>query len=202
MVKKKKKAEKLDRSVKNASKWKNCQLSQQPLKDFKELKLKENKDYKGDEVKGDEYLDSNQSEFLCPVTSLPMNGINKFVVNWKCGCVFSEKAVQEIKSDVCYGCSGPWDPKDSVVLYPDEELLEEYKQKLAAERAEKKNKKKNGENGVGQVNGEGTEKNVANGEIKDGLEHKKEEHAHRKNNGNLQTFIGFYFFVFCSEFFN
>ncbi|KIH57888.1 hypothetical protein ANCDUO_11916 [Ancylostoma duodenale] len=52
--------------------------------DFKELRLKENKDYKGDEVKGDEYLDSNQSEFLCPVTTLPMNGINSFVVNWKC----------------------------------------------------------------------------------------------------------------------
>ncbi|CAJ0592540.1 unnamed protein product [Cylicocyclus nassatus] len=214
LVKKKKKAEKLDRSVKNASKWRNCQLSQQPLKkpiiacrygrlynketvieailtktiqnyeaaahikglkDFKELKLRENKDFKKDEVKGDEYLDSNQSEFLCPVTSLPMNGINKFIVNWKCGCVFSERAVQEVKSNVCYGCSGPWDPKDSVVLYPDEELLEEYKQKLAAERAEKKNKKKNGENGVEKVNGESAEKTVVNGE------HKKEEHGHKKD---------------------
>ncbi|VDK43689.1 unnamed protein product [Cylicostephanus goldi] len=104
-----------------------------------------------------------------------MNGINKFIVNWKCGCVFSEKAVQEVKSDVCYGCSGPWDPKDSVVLYPDEDLLEEYKQKLAAERAEKKNKKKNGENGVEKVNGESAEKAVASGE------HKKEEHGHKKD---------------------
>ncbi|PIO71500.1 hypothetical protein TELCIR_06600 [Teladorsagia circumcincta] len=32
LVKKKKKAEKLERNVKNASKWRNCQLSQQPLK--------------------------------------------------------------------------------------------------------------------------------------------------------------------------
>lgn len=41
---------------------------------------------------------SLQSEFLCPVTALPMNGINGFVVNWKCGCVFSEKALQEVIS--------------------------------------------------------------------------------------------------------
>ncbi|ETN73706.1 hypothetical protein NECAME_00795 [Necator americanus] len=211
LVKKKKKAEKLDKSVKNATKWKNCQLSQQPLKkpiivcrygrlynketvieailtktiqnfevashirgmkDFKELRLKENKDYKGDEVKGDEYLDSNQSEFLCPVTTLPMNGINSFVVNWKCGCVFSEKALQEVKSDVCHRCSGPWDPKDSVVLYPNEELLEEYKQKVAAERTEKKNKKKNGDE---KLNGYNSEKNAAGTK-----EVKKQEHDHKK----------------------
>ncbi|VDM59824.1 unnamed protein product [Angiostrongylus costaricensis] len=184
LVKNKKKAEKLDKSVKNATKWRNCQLSQQPLKkpiiacrygrlynketvieailtktmgnfpaashikglkDFKELKLKENKDYKGEEVKGDEYLDFNQSEFLCPVTSVPMNGINGFVVNWKCGCVFSEKALQEVKSEVCHGCSGPWDLEDSVVLNPDDELLEQYKQKLSDERKEKKAKKNNHE---------------------------------------------------------
>ncbi|VDL79365.1 unnamed protein product [Nippostrongylus brasiliensis] len=136
-------------------------------RDFKELKLKENKDYKGDEVKGDEYLDVNQSEFLCPVTSVPMNGINSFVVNWKCGCVFSEKAIQEVKSDLCHGCSGPWDPNDSVVLNPSDELLETYKEKLAAERAEKKNKKKNNaqehkeavENGEKELSTNGAQKN-------------------------------------------
>lgn len=197
LVKNKKKAEKLDRSVKNATKWRNCQLSQQPLKkpiiacrygrlynketvieailtktignfpaaahikglkDFKELKLKENKDYKGEEVKGDEYLDFNQSEFLCPVTSVPMNGVNGFVVNWKCGCVFSEKALQEVKSDVCHGCSGPWDPNDSVVLYPDDELLEMYKQKLSDERNEKKIKKKNHESNEASNGGDGETK--------------------------------------------
>ncbi|KJH42523.1 hypothetical protein DICVIV_11480 [Dictyocaulus viviparus] len=194
LVKKKKKVEKLDKSVRNATKWKNCQLSQQPLKkpiiacrygrlynketvieailtktianyavashikglkDFKELRLKENKDFKGEEVKGDEYLDINQasfiidvfdaqfqSEYLCPVTSLPMNGINSFVVNWKCGCVFSEKALQEVKSDRCHGCSGPWDPQESVVLNPSDELLDQYKKRIFDERAEKKIKKK------------------------------------------------------------
>ncbi|KAK6020784.1 hypothetical protein OSTOST_13555, partial [Ostertagia ostertagi] len=146
------------------------------LQDFKELKLKENKDYNGGEVKGDEYLDHNQSEFLCPVTAVPMNGVNGFVVNWKCGCVFSEKALQEVKSDACHGCGGPWDPKESVVLNPDDELLETYKQKLAAERAEKKQKKKNGE---AEKSPEGNEnKVVVNGlPKKDGSDHKKKDEA-------------------------
>lgn len=214
LVQKKKKVEKLERSVKNASKWKNCQMSQQPLKkpiiacrygrlynketvieailtktignyaaashikglkDFKELKLKENKDYNKGEVKGDEYLDVNQSEFLCPVTALPMNGINGFVVNWKCGCVFSEKALQEVKSDVCHGCSGPWDKNDSVILNPSEEVLETYKQKLAVERAEKKNKKKNGEAEAKLAAENGENKVVANGEHKKIDSDKKKE---------------------------
>lgn len=83
-----------------------------------------------------------------------MNGNQNFVVNWKCGCVFSEKAVQEasfviyvkydlvqIKANNCYGCSGPWDPKDALVLNPENVLLEEYKARLVAEKAEKKAKK-------------------------------------------------------------
>uniref|UniRef100_A0A1I7XGP8 Replication termination factor 2 n=1 Tax=Heterorhabditis bacteriophora TaxID=37862 RepID=A0A1I7XGP8_HETBA len=180
LVKKKKKTEKLDRAIKNATKWRNCQLTQQPLKkpiiacrygrlynketvieailtktitnyevaahirgvkDFKELKLTENKDFKHDEVKGDEYLDYNQTQFLCPVTSVPMNGNHNFVVNWKCGCVFSEKALQEVKSETCHGCAGPWNPEESVQLYPEDELLQEYVKKLAVERAYRKNKK-------------------------------------------------------------
>ncbi|KAK6042459.1 hypothetical protein COOONC_20035 [Cooperia oncophora] len=145
--------------------------------DFKELKLKENKDYNSGEVKGDEYLDYNQSEFLCPVTSVPMNGINSFVVNWKCGCVFSEKALQEVKSDVCHGCGGPWNPEESVVLNPDDELLETYKQKLSAERAEKKQKKKNGENEK-PVEEDSEKKVVINGSAKKvGSDHKKGEDA-------------------------
>ncbi|CAI4222180.1 unnamed protein product [Auanema sp. JU1783] len=183
LVQKKKKVEKIDKAVKNATKWENCQLTQQPLKkpiiacrlgrlfskeavleailtktiknfesashirgmkDFKELKLRENKDYKADNqgVKGDSYLDINQTEFLCPITSVPMNGNYKFVVNWKCGCVFSEKALEEVKTDTCHGCGGPWDVEESIKLNPDEETLELYKKKLEEERLNKKNKKK------------------------------------------------------------
>lgn len=95
------------------------------------------------QVKGDgSYLDVNQAPFICPVTTMPMNGIQSFVVNWKCGCVFSEKALHEValffsdqasqgrfqvQSDNCHGCGGPLNKEDIVVLYPSDELLEQYK---------------------------------------------------------------------------
>ncbi|CAD6186356.1 unnamed protein product [Caenorhabditis auriculariae] len=180
LVKKRTKKEKLDKHVKNATKWRNCQLTQSTLKkpiiacrfgklynkkdvieailtkqiakslsashikgtkDFVELKLTENKDFKGDDAKGDEYNDVNQTPYLCPVTGTPMNGNHNFVVNWQCGCVFSEKALVEVKTDRCHGCNGPWDAEKSVQLYPEEEKLAEYERKLLAERAEKKAKK-------------------------------------------------------------
>ncbi|PAV59819.1 hypothetical protein WR25_08030 [Diploscapter pachys] len=184
LVKAKKKKEKLDKNVKNANRWKNCQMTQEPLKkpiiacrygrlynkeavieailtktigkfenmkhikgikDFKDLKLTENKDYKGGEAKGDEYTDYNQTQFICSVTGVPMNGNQKFVANWKCGCVFSEKALNEVKSDVCRVCSGPIESDSTIQLYPDDDLLEMYKERLAAQKAEKKSKKENKE---------------------------------------------------------
>ncbi|CAI5438135.1 unnamed protein product [Caenorhabditis angaria] len=177
LVKKRTKKEKIDKHVKNATKWRNCQLTQLPLKkpviacrlgklynkedvinailnktiakslsashikgtkDFVELKLAENKDFKKDNVKGDEYDDVNQTEFLCPITNSPMNGMHSFLVNWLCGCVYSEKAQQEVKSVNCHVCGGPYDATKIVILNPDDSQLELYKLKLEAERAEKK----------------------------------------------------------------
>ncbi|CAJ0923185.1 unnamed protein product, partial [Mesorhabditis belari] len=212
LVRKSKKVEKIERAVKNATKWRTCQLSQQPLKkpiiacrlgrlynkeaiieailnktigkiditahikgvkDFKELRLTVNKDYTDDGAKGDSYLDVNQTPYICPVTSFPMNGNQSFVFNWKCGCVFSEKALNEIKSESCHGCSQPMSPEDIIVLNPSEELLAEYKERLATEKKVKKEKKvaekeANGTNQVvnepvaGPSNGAPTRKHSAN----------------------------------------
>ncbi|EGT58372.1 hypothetical protein CAEBREN_15309 [Caenorhabditis brenneri] len=181
LVKKKKKDEKLDKHVKNATKWRNCQLTQLPLKkpviacrfgklynkedvinailsktisksaaashikgpkDFVELKLTDNKDFKRGDVKGDDYNDVNQTEFLCPITNVPMNGIHSFLVNWQCGCVYSEKAQQEVKSPNCHVCGGPYDATKMVILNPEPEQLELYKLKWEAEKAEKAAAKK------------------------------------------------------------
>ncbi|CAJ0575996.1 unnamed protein product, partial [Mesorhabditis spiculigera] len=180
LVPKKKKTEKIEKAVKNAVRWKNCQVSQQPLKkpiiacrfgrlynkdavieailnktiakventahikgtkDFKELRLTDNKDFNTEGVKGDGYQDLNVTPYICPITTAPMNGNQNFVVNWKCGCVFSEKALNEIKTDACHGCNGPISADDMVVLYPDDELLEKYKERLVAERKAAKEKK-------------------------------------------------------------
>ncbi|MFH4979607.1 hypothetical protein AB6A40_006316 [Gnathostoma spinigerum] len=183
LVKNKKKKEKINRDIKNASKWRNCKLSQEPLKrpivacklgglynkeavleailtkklsqsqcaehihslkDIKELKLTDNKEYKEEADKGDTYKDYNVSPFCCPVTGLAMNGNHEFVVNWHCGCVLSKKAIDEVKSDVCHGCGGNFNHDDLIVLNPTEELLEKYRHKLEEERRMKK-KNKQGE---------------------------------------------------------
>ena len=50
-----------------------------------------------------------------------------------------------MKSDVCRVCSGPLHSASTIQLYPEDELLEVYMERLAAEKAEKKSKKENKE---------------------------------------------------------
>ncbi|KAI6230152.1 Replication termination factor 2 [Aphelenchoides fujianensis] len=182
LVRKKKKAEKVDKVVVNAAKWTTCQLSNEPLRkpviacrfgrlynkeavlegllnktlaanaitrhiksraDFRELNLVDNKEYKGDGPKnGNTYIDHNNTQWTCPITALPMNGITNFNVNFDCGCVISERATAETRTtDVCLGCNGAVRPDRIVQLYPDEELLARYEEQLAAEHAAKKAKR-------------------------------------------------------------
>ncbi|GMR53539.1 hypothetical protein PMAYCL1PPCAC_23734 [Pristionchus mayeri] len=169
LIKKKKKTEKLDKNMKNAAKWRTCQMSQQKLKkpivadrlgrmyckeavieailnksvpescDVKELRLADNKDYKDSDKKGgDAYDDANQTPFLCPVTTTPMNGINAFIFNWKCGCVVSEKAIHEVKSENCHGCGEAWKEEDALMLFPPQEIEEKYKEMLEKKKAKKR----------------------------------------------------------------
>ncbi|CAG9532018.1 unnamed protein product [Cercopithifilaria johnstoni] len=177
LVKKKKKKEKLDKDVANATRWRLCRLSQEPLKrpivacklgnlynkdevlksilskkigscevakhikglkDIKELKLTDNKEYRESGAdKGDIYKDHNIAPFCCPVTGISMNGNHPFTVNWRCGCVISEKAIEEVKPDVCHGCGGPFSKDDLILLNPPQDVLEIYK-KLEEERLKRK----------------------------------------------------------------
>uniref|UniRef100_A0A915PZS6 Replication termination factor 2 n=1 Tax=Setaria digitata TaxID=48799 RepID=A0A915PZS6_9BILA len=177
LVKKKKKKEKPDKNVRNATLWRLCRLSQEPLKrpivacrlgnlynkeevlnailskkigesevakhikglkDIKELRLADNKEFKDSGAdKGDIYKDHNVAPFCCPVTGISMNGNHPFTVNWRCGCVISEKAIEKVKSDVCHGCGGPLNKDDLIFLNPPEDILEIYK-KMEAERIRRK----------------------------------------------------------------
>lgn len=112
------------------------------MKDIKELKLTDNKEYIDNVDKGDTFKDHNKTPFICPVTFLPMNGIHTFYVNWKCGCVFSEKALKEVKTNNCYGCSCELNQDDLVMLNPDEETAKIYEKKLENERLIKKENKR------------------------------------------------------------
>lgn len=59
-------------------------------------------------------------------------------MNWRCGCVISEKAVEEVRSDVCYKCGGPFNKDNLVMLNPPDHILQIYEAKLKEERLKKK----------------------------------------------------------------
>lgn len=88
------------------------------LKDVKELQLTENRAGRGSKEaeKGDGYIDMQQSDFVCPVSSCEMNGKHRFCFLWSCGCVMSERALKEIKSQTCHKCGQAFTDNDVVVL--------------------------------------------------------------------------------------
>ncbi|CAJ0964186.1 unnamed protein product [Ranitomeya imitator] len=73
------------------------------IKNVIELNLSDNPAWTGDKgnTKGDKY-DDQRAQFICPVVGLEMNGKYRFCVLRQCGCVFSERALKEIKTDICH----------------------------------------------------------------------------------------------------
>ncbi|EOB08054.1 UPF0549 protein C20orf43-like protein [Anas platyrhynchos] len=74
------------------------------IKNVTELNLADNPAWSGDKEskKGDTYDDIQSARFICPVVGLEMNGRHRFCFLRKCGCVFSERALKEIKTEVCH----------------------------------------------------------------------------------------------------
>lgn len=70
------------------------------LRDVKDLVLTSNPNYnESNQAEGG--LDVRSAPFICKLIGLEMTGKFKFVALWTCGCVFSERALKEIKSNVC-----------------------------------------------------------------------------------------------------
>ncbi|KAK7069749.1 Protein RTF2 [Halocaridina rubra] len=113
------------------------------LKDFKELNLTPNPGFvkKGADL-GDAYTDNQTSEYICPVTSVEMNGKYKFFFVWSCGCVLSERALKEVKSEVCHKCGRAYAEEDVIPLNPSEEEQDEVKAAMLSRRAAAKAAKK------------------------------------------------------------
>ncbi|KAG7226686.1 hypothetical protein INR49_023480 [Caranx melampygus] len=44
--------------------------------------------------------------FICPVVGLEMNGKHRFCYLHTCGCVFSDRALKEVKTEICHKVSG------------------------------------------------------------------------------------------------
>lgn len=144
LVRQKKKAEKKDKDIESANKWRFCALSSEKLrkpivscplgrlynkeaiieyllnkdefigntivshirnlKDIKELNLTEQKS--DDKPNKDEQL--SESDYICPIVGIEMNGNYRFSYLKNCACVISERALKEVKSEVCLKCNKPF----------------------------------------------------------------------------------------------
>ncbi|XP_014666108.1 PREDICTED: protein RTF2 homolog [Priapulus caudatus] len=117
------------------------------IKDVHTLKFTENPAYTGEVAsKGDGYTDTETSKYICPVTSLEMNGMHRFVFLLGCNCVLSDKALKELKTVKCVKCGSPYTQDDVIVINGSEEDVKDLRQKMEARKMlakqEKKSRKK------------------------------------------------------------
>uniref|UniRef100_A0AAR2L262 Replication termination factor 2 n=1 Tax=Pygocentrus nattereri TaxID=42514 RepID=A0AAR2L262_PYGNA len=110
------------------------------IKDVKELNLTDNPAWEGDRrnAKGDCYEDMHRAMFICPVVGLEMNGKHKFCYLQTCGCVFSERALREVKTEICHKCGDPFRDEDIVVLNGSKEEQEQLQKTMEERRAKAK----------------------------------------------------------------
>lgn len=107
------------------------------MQDIKNLKLAANPAYSEE--------DDKNAKFICALIGLEMSGSHRFCALWTCGCVFSERALKEVKTSVCSICQTPYSEQDVVVLNGSEDDVAAMKTKMDARtariKAEKKDKK-------------------------------------------------------------
>ncbi|GBP54671.1 Protein RTF2 homolog [Eumeta japonica] len=110
------------------------------MKDIKDLKLVKNPAY-ADIEHNNGAVDEGSAPYICPISGLEMTGRFRFVFLWSCGCVLAERALKEVKQNICHMCQQPFKDEDIVVLNGTEEDLEQLKNKIAVRNANRKNKK-------------------------------------------------------------
>merc|ERR1712176_650889 len=115
------------------------------LSDVVELQLTDNAAYKS-EIHADLYIDHYSAPYVCPVIGLEMSGRYRFIYNWTCGCVVSERAKIEVPSETCHRCGTNVEKEDIVVINGNEEdvkkLTEQMKGRKERSKQERKKKKK------------------------------------------------------------
>ncbi|XP_030276360.1 replication termination factor 2 isoform X2 [Sparus aurata] len=113
------------------------------IRDIKELNLTDNPEWEGERrnAKGDRYEDINCGMFICPVVGLEMNGKHRFCYLQTCGCVFSDRAMKEVKTEICHKCGDPFKIEDVIVLNGTKEEVEKLREKMEERRTKAKIKK-------------------------------------------------------------
>uniref|UniRef100_A0AAQ4QS08 Replication termination factor 2 n=1 Tax=Gasterosteus aculeatus aculeatus TaxID=481459 RepID=A0AAQ4QS08_GASAC len=99
------------------------------IKDIKELNLTDNPEWKGERsnTKGDIYEDMHCGMFICPVVGLEMNGKHRFCYLQTCGCVFSDRALKEVKTEICHKVLGYRALQNKVYEVPGESVVRRSK---------------------------------------------------------------------------
>ncbi|KAM6147720.1 replication termination factor 2 isoform 2-T2 [Erethizon dorsatum] len=114
------------------------------MKSVTELKLSDNPAWEGDRgnTKGDKHDDLQRARFICPVVGLEMNGRHRFCFLRCCGCVFSERALKEIKAEVCHTCGAAFQDDDIITLNGTKEDVEVLRRRMDERRLRAKQEKK------------------------------------------------------------
>ncbi|KAM9057175.1 replication termination factor 2 isoform 1-T1 [Megaptera novaeangliae] len=114
------------------------------IKNVTELRLSDNPAWEGDKgnTKGDKHDDLQRARFICPVVGLEMNGRHRFCFLRGCGCVFSERALKEIKTEVCHTCGAAFQEDDVIVLNGTKEDVATLERRMEARRLRAKLGKK------------------------------------------------------------
>ncbi|XP_004636070.1 protein RTF2 homolog isoform X2 [Octodon degus] len=114
------------------------------MKSVTELKLSDNPAWEGDRgnTKGDKHDDLQRARFICPVVGLEMNGRHRFCFLRGCGCVFSERALKEIRAEVCHTCGAAFQQDDVIVLNGTKEDVEVLRKRMDERRLRAKQEKK------------------------------------------------------------
>ncbi|XP_008472467.1 protein RTF2 homolog [Diaphorina citri] len=132
------------------------------LKDIKDLALTVNPAFTTGAETGDGYIDRQTAQYICPTTGIEMNGKFKFCFVWKCGCVVSERALKEVRDNICHKCQTAYSEGDIVILNPEQSDLDLMRVRMDARVARMKAEKK-AKKGSKTVSTETESKSTSNG---------------------------------------
>lgn len=111
------------------------------MRDIKDLQLTPNPSFK-DCSKTEGGLDPRGAPYICKLMGIEMSGNFRFIGLWTCGCVFSERALKQIKTNICPLCQTHYSIEDVIVLNGNEEDIELMQMKAKMRAAKKKATKK------------------------------------------------------------
>lgn len=164
-----KKPDKIDPNEQRLSKWCNCALSNEPLrepcvidklgiifnkealvhallsknlpKQYSYIKgLKDLINVKLSRVPGAEN-NGDSVRFQCPITGLEFNGKYRFLALRTCGHVLSTKALKEVKSSSCLVCHEEFGELDKILINGNEEEVSVLRERMEEEKLKVKEKK-------------------------------------------------------------